>query len=66
MLNPVGRAGTGLVTPLLKAGDSDFGVNNWSAIERALKGAGKFNGTVELPAGPIFLENTSLSALNID
>jgi hypothetical protein len=66
MLNPVGRAGAGLVTPLLKAGDNTSAITNWSALERALRSAGKFNGTVELPAGPIYLENASASALNVD
>jgi len=51
MLSPVGRAGDGIVTPLLRGGDSDFGTTNWNSLDRALNSAGRFNGTVQLPAG---------------
>lgn len=66
MLTPVGRAGAGIVTPMLKSGDSSFGVANWNSLDNALRSSGSFNGTVQLPAGPIYLESASYSAINLD
>jgi hypothetical protein len=67
MLNPVGRAGVGIVSPLLKAGDSNFATVNWNSLDRAINSAGKSNGTIHLPAGPIYLDSGSkLSGLNLD
>src|SRR5262245_24127371 len=66
MLNPVGRAGTGIITPLLKAADTGLAAANWSALDRALTSAGQFNGTIQIPAGPFFFQSSGSSALTLD
>ena len=67
MLNPIGRAGSASIAPLLKSGDSSVSGTNWRSLEGALKSAGRFNGTVQLPAGEIYIDSGGkLPALNFD
>jgi hypothetical protein len=53
MLNPVGRAGIAVITPLLKANDESAAASNWTQLKNMIENARRFNGavTIELPAG---------------
>lgn len=66
MLNPVGRAGVAQFTPLMRANDTAQALENWRSLDQALESAGRSNGTVILPAGPLYVENASKPALTLN
>ncbi len=68
MFKPVSRAGNYVVTPPLRTEDANSLVAdaNAEALAAAAHTAGRYNGTVQLPGGRIYLGGTGATAFTLD
>lgn len=68
MLNPTGRAGTAVITPLLRGGDVSAAASNLAALNRCIETAKRFAGavTIQIPAGVFYLGNASEPLFALD
>src|SRR5205823_8379402 len=68
MLIPVGRAGTAVFTPLLKANDDSAAGDNWNQLNAIIKNAKRFPGaiTIQLPPGVFYIAGAGQPIFPLD
>jgi hypothetical protein len=68
MLNPMGRAGSAVISPLWKGNEPTSAEANWKQLEILLGSVRRFPGavTIQLPSGQFYVGSSGTALVTLD